>query len=283
MRADRKPRHLDALLVRRFRSKLMAWYERHGRRFEWRRDGRLSEYEIVITESLLQRTRAETVARFVGAFLKEFPSWNELAMASPARLEAYLRPIGLWRRRADTLLRLAAAVRDLGGLPATRESLERLPGVGQYIANAIMLMRDKRAEPLLDVNMARVLERFFGPRQMADIRYDPYLQSLSRRVVRSKQSHLVSWAILDLAAAACVSAIPRCEICPLSTDCLSAFKIKSRPPPRSFRVLAATMQKLASLPSTNEKTPSATKSAGSHDQRGSKRAGRPILRPKPRI
>lgn len=29
--------------------------------------------------------------------------------------------------------------------------------------------------------MARVLERYFGPRKLADIRYDPYLQDLATR------------------------------------------------------------------------------------------------------
>lgn len=43
-------------------------------------------------------------------------------------------------------------------------------------------------EPLVDVNMVRVLERFFGPRKLADIRYDSYLQTLARQVVEGEQS-----------------------------------------------------------------------------------------------
>ncbi len=100
-----------------------------------------------------------------------------------------------------------------------------LPGIGQYIASAVLLMLHDKAEPLLDSNMSRVLERYFGPRHLADIRYDPYLQELSRRVVKGHQSLALNWAILDLAALICLTLRPRCELCPLSRECKSAFRV----------------------------------------------------------
>jgi hypothetical protein len=58
---------------------------------------------------------------------------------------------------------------------------------GQYIANAVLLLCHGEPQPLLDVNMARVLERVFGPKKLADIRYDPYLQQLAMRIVQCKK------------------------------------------------------------------------------------------------
>ena len=43
-------------------------------------------------------------------------------------------------------------------LPCTREEVERLPGISQYMASAILLLCYGHNEPLLDVNMARILE-----------------------------------------------------------------------------------------------------------------------------
>jgi A/G-specific adenine glycosylase len=91
--------------------------------------------------------------------------------------------------------------------------------VGQYIANAAMLFGKHAAEPLLDVNMARVLERYFGPRTLADIRYDPYLQSLARWVISGSNPVRLNWAILDFAAAVCIVRNPSCGSCPLSSEC----------------------------------------------------------------
>lgn len=106
-----------------------------------------------------------------------------------------------------------------GRFPRHREEIERLPGVGQYVANAILLFCYDQPEPLLDTNMARVLERVYEPRRLVDIRYDPYLQALARRIVHCKRSRDINWAILDLAALVCVIRTPRCELCPLSTLC----------------------------------------------------------------
>ncbi|MDQ3111021.1 MAG: hypothetical protein M3R17_14095 [Bacteroidota bacterium] len=55
--------------------------------------------------------------------------------------------------------------------------------MGQYIANAVELVVFNQPSPLIDVNMARVIELFFGARKMADIRYDPWLQGLAYRLV----------------------------------------------------------------------------------------------------
>ena len=49
--------------------------------------------------------------------------------------------------------------------------------MAQYIANVVELIIFNQPSPLLDVNMARELERLFGARQMADIRFDTYLQN----------------------------------------------------------------------------------------------------------
>ncbi|HEX5733370.1 MAG TPA: hypothetical protein VF131_11105 [Blastocatellia bacterium] len=70
--------------------------------------------------------------------------------------------------------------------------------------------------------MARVLERFFGPRKLADIRYDPYLQSLAKKVVEGGNPIHLNWALLDHASLICKQGKPLCNICPLVSRCLYA-------------------------------------------------------------
>lgn len=200
---------------------MLIWYHGNGRRFPWRKKS-VSKYRLVISELLLQRTRAETVAAFFDTFISEYPSWRQLAQAKEIEISDVIRPIGLWNRRAVTLKCLACVMtRRNGRFPKGRKDIESLPGVGQYIANAILLMCHGHAEPLLDGNMARVLERVFGPRKLTDIRYDPYLQSLSRAVVLCKEPRKVNWAILDLGAAICLPRKPRCGDCPVMRICWS--------------------------------------------------------------
>lgn len=205
--------------VGRFRKYVLKWFEHGGRQFPWRRAS-ARPYARVVSEVLLQRTRAETVAKFMPSFLKQFPSWRHLDLASVFRMQASLRPIGLWRRRAEVLRALGHEMKNRHGrFPRRRIEIERLPGVGQYVASAVMLFYHGGREPLLDVNMARVLERCFGPRHLADIRYDPWLQRISREVVRHRQAISINWAVLDIAAAICTIRNPNCEVCPVRTLC----------------------------------------------------------------
>ena len=205
--------------IKFFRKSLLRWYKRNGRVFPWRNEP-ISEYEIVIAELLLQRTRAETVAIYYDKFINQFPSWSYLHDASHTDLEQYLKPIGLWQRRASTLKTLAEEiVSKKNRLPDSKEEIALLPGIGQYITNAILLICRGHKVPLLDGNMARVLERFFGQRKLVDIRYDPYLQELSKQVVNCKDSKTINWAILDFAPLVCKINNPSCCVCPLSLKC----------------------------------------------------------------
>lgn len=198
---------------------MLAWYDSHGRAFPWRRPS-ASTYRKIVAEILLQRTRAETVSTFFPAFASRFPSWKRLSQATEEDLRAFLQPLGLWRRRADTLQKLALEInRRRGRFPRTRDELQSLPGIGQYVANAVLVQVHGEPAPLLDGGMARVLERYFGARELVDIRHDPYLQDLSHRVVDHERPVEISWALLDLGAMICTPRKPRCDLCPVRRGC----------------------------------------------------------------
>lgn len=201
------------------RERLLAWFASHRWVFPWREPGRLA-YDLIVAEVLLQRTMAAKVAGIYSAFIGRYPSWDALARAKPGDLQESLRPLGLWQQKTEVLQSLAGVMASSGGsVPASRDALQTLPGVGQYIANAVLLVLHGKPEPLLDVNMARVLERVFGTRTSADIRDDPYLQTLSRRVVAGDRSLELNWAILDLGALVCRAGRPQCDDCPLQVGC----------------------------------------------------------------
>jgi A/G-specific adenine glycosylase len=204
--------------IKFFQKRLLKWYDENGRKFIWRRKG-LTNYQYVIAEVLLQRTKAETIAKFYPLFIQEFPNWQSLATADVKRIEEFLRPVGLYTQRSVRVKKLAEEmVRRNGRLPRDRKELESIPFMGQYIANAVELVIFNEPSPLVDVNMARVLERFFGPRKMADIRYDPYLQELSYKIVDHESAKKINWAVLDFAAAIC-KVRPLCESCLIRARC----------------------------------------------------------------
>ena len=85
--------------------------------FPWRKKG-LSNYQLVIAETLLQRTKADTVSKFYLQFIKDFPSWKSLVEAELEKIENQLKPLGLYKQRAMRLKKLAEEmVKRNGRLP----------------------------------------------------------------------------------------------------------------------------------------------------------------------
>ncbi|MCK6622151.1 MAG: hypothetical protein HUU32_17660 [Calditrichaceae bacterium] len=204
--------------IKYFQEKLLFWFKENGRAFPWR-DKKLTTYQKVVSEVFLQRTKAETVAKFYPKFIKNYPSWKSLVNAKQKDIEKYLKPLGLYKQRSHRLLELAKEMAKRNGrFPKDRQKLESIPFVGQYIANAILLLIHNEPQPLLDVNMARVLERFFEPRKLVDIRDDPFLQELSRKIVNHRESKLINWAIIDFATLICKKN-PLCDKCVLRSKC----------------------------------------------------------------
>lgn len=154
-----------------FQSEILKWYKENGRSFPWRNKS-ATNYQRIISEVLLQRTRAETIAKFYPLFIKKYPSWKQLGYATEQELQNNLKPIGLNKQRGSRLFKLAQELKKRNGrFPKERSEVEEIPMMGQYITNAYELFILKRPAPLLDVNMTRVLERYFGQRKLADIGY----------------------------------------------------------------------------------------------------------------
>jgi A/G-specific adenine glycosylase len=225
---DKKKIVISKKKIEFFQENILEWYVVNGRTFPWRKKG-LTHYQYIIAEVLLQRTKAETIAKFFLPFLKEFPNWKILANADIKKLEEYLKPVGLSRQRSKRLMSLAnEMIKRNGKLPRNRKELESIPFIGQYIANAVELIIYNKPSPLIDVNMSRLLERYFGKRKMADIRYDPYLQKLSYKIANHEKAKEVNWAILDFAALICKAPKPICKYCQFTATCPYFKEVKNK-------------------------------------------------------
>lgn len=213
--------------VKFVQKKLLKWFKANGRDFLWRNEA-ASNYVKIISEVLLQRTKAETVNKFLPKFLDSYPDWTSLGNANEAELIKILHPLGLSNQRGKRLFKPTQELKSKNWeFPKERLLVEEMPMMGQYITNAYELFILKNKAPLLDVNMARVLERVFGNRKLADIRYDPFLQLVAKKIANHPNPIEMNWAILDLGSKVCTSKKPECKICPLNKHCSFQLQIRN--------------------------------------------------------
>jgi A/G-specific adenine glycosylase len=211
------------------RRRLLDWVPRNGRDFPWRRNP--TPYNVLIAELLLHRTRADLVPPLFHRFLAAYPNPHTLARAESRNVAALLRPLG-FAHRARRLPELGRALveRHAGKVPASREELLALPGVGPYIANAVLAVAFARRMPLLDPNVIRVIGRVFGfHSERIRPRDDPRLWAFVRDLVPPREPGRFGLALVDLGALVCRSRRPRCFNCPLSPRC-RAFRLREVEP-----------------------------------------------------
>jgi A/G-specific adenine glycosylase len=113
-----------------------------------------------------------------------------------------------------------------GRVPAQREELLSLPGVSDYVADAVLSFAFGRRQAVVDNPIARVLARCFGLPEGPEARRNRDLRRLAQRFVGSDSaSH--NFALLDLADAVCRPRSPDHARCPLVAFCCEANRIGS--------------------------------------------------------
>jgi A/G-specific adenine glycosylase len=122
---------------------------------------------------------------------------------------------------AEILLQhLAQFIEERSGIvPSSRAELERMRGIGPYTASAVLAIVYGQAEPLVDVNTSRLLERFFGSSGDTQGSRQRLLHALALCLVGGERSLEVNWAALDCGALVCKARRPLCLECPLQARC----------------------------------------------------------------
>lgn len=204
---------------RRFRTRLLSWYRRHGRDLPWRKTD--DPYHILVSEIMLQQTQVDRVLPKYAEWLTKYPSMQALAEAPEHEVTSTWYPLGynIRPRRLQTIAREAVARYD-GRLPDDEETLLSFKGIGAYTAGAIRSFAFRQRAAILDTNVARVLFRVFvGEGDAKAHATRRHLWTLSEALVPHKHVFDFNQALMDLGAMVCTARQPKCLVCPMSDGC----------------------------------------------------------------
>ncbi|MCL1473630.1 A/G-specific adenine glycosylase [Argonema antarcticum] len=204
--------------VRWFRRQLKSWASGNLRNFPWRKTQ--DPYAILVAEFLLQKTNADTVAPVYQRFMERYPTLNALAAAPAEEVGTLLQPLGLAFRADRLRLSTQLILKNYKGkIPKTEAQLLKLPGVGKYTARSICAHAFGQRKAVLDNNVARILERFFGFCGGRVKWRSQELQEAAERAAPKTKVGTWNLALLDFAAAVCTARNPHCGECPLQEQC----------------------------------------------------------------
>lgn len=210
---------IEASEIGHFRNGLLDWYAANGRKFPWR-DTR-DPYLILVAEILLQRTRAQKVEEIFPLFAEAFPNVQSLASASLNRIADIIRPLGIAYRAARLQHIAKAIMEDFGGrIPNHRAELMRLPGIGDYTANAVLCFAYGQRLAVLDPTVVRVFERVFDVRsEKAKPTTDKRLWLFAEELLPVERFRDYNFALLDFGALVCTASKPKHDECPIRDIC----------------------------------------------------------------
>jgi len=201
--------------ITKAQTKVLPWFDEHRREFPWR-DHR-DPYKTMVAEVMLQQTQTGRVAPTYDAFLQHFPTISSLAHAPAMDVINAWRGLG-YNKRAVNLQRAAQAIEHdhLGIVPDDPGVLRKLPGIGDYSANAIACFAFDAQVPVVDVNVHRVLGRAALGKDDAPLQK---IELLAQRWLPAGRAYEWNQALMDIGAMLCRSEKPLCAQCPLRSAC----------------------------------------------------------------
>lgn len=118
-------------------------------------------YELLVAVVLSAQATDKSVNQATAALFKEFNTPEKMAKLGVQRLEGYLKTIGLYRTKARNVVALSKLLLEEHGgeVPAEREALERLPGVGRKTANVVLNTAFGQSTVAVDTHIFRVANR----------------------------------------------------------------------------------------------------------------------------
>ena len=143
-----------------FTKQLLKWAKNINRPMPWK--GEKNPYYIWLSEIILQQTRIAQGTPYYKAFVKTFPTVNELAVADEEVVLKLWQGLGYYSRARNLKKTARKIISNFGGiLPSNIDDLKTLPGIGAYTSKAIMAIAFNKPIVPLDFQSVQNLSASF--------------------------------------------------------------------------------------------------------------------------
>ena len=196
---------------------VLNWYDKNKRDLPWRKFK--DPYKIWLSEVMLQQTQVKTVIPYYERWLNEFGSIQNVANAELDSLLKLWEGLGYYSRCRNfhRASRIITKKYD-GKIPETYDEFIALPGVGKYIASAVLSIAHDIKIPAIDVNLKRVYARLLKIKQFTKYNL-ARIEKLGHELVQCGRPGDFNQAIMDIGSKLCRPFNPLCNVCPIRKHC----------------------------------------------------------------
>jgi len=218
-RSDVMKTTINSAFLKKYHPALLRWYDENQRRLPWRDTD--DAYSIWISEVMLQQTQVRTAIPYYNRFMHKFPTVHALANAHQQTILLMWEGLGYYSRARNLHRAANIIVQDYKGiLPQTWKQIRNLPGIGDYIAAAILSIAFSRPHAVLDGNVKRVIARLF----CVDIPVNrpsakKKFSAVAAEMLYHKDPGKYNQAVMELGALVCTPKSPDCARCPVKNLC----------------------------------------------------------------
>ncbi|MDA1195014.1 MAG: endonuclease III [Planctomycetota bacterium] len=178
-------------------------------------------FELTAATILSAQCTDERVNLVTPELFRRWPTPALLADAPLDAIEDVVRSTGFFRNKAKSLQGMARRVRDHygGEIPSAMEDLLTLPGVARKTANVVRGVIWGLADGVVVDTHVKRISTLLGWTDRSDpVHIERDLAALHPQEVWIELSHM----LIHHGRRICIARRPRCDECPLATDCPSA-------------------------------------------------------------
>ncbi|WP_404335517.1 endonuclease III [Sphingomonas sp. MMS12-HWE2-04] len=194
----------------------------------------VNDYTLLVAVVLSAQATDAGVNKATRRLFAEVDTPAKMVALGEEGLKRHIKTIGLFNTKAKNVIALSEAlIRDHGGeVPADRDALEELPGVGRKTANVVMNVAFGAETFAVDTHIFRVGNRTGLARGKTPLAVE---LKLEKAVPQPYRLHAHHWLILH-GRYVCKARTPECWRCIVADLC--AFKPKT-PAPRLRKPVGA--------------------------------------------
>ena len=176
-------------------------------------------FELLVVTVLSAQTTDRRVNAVRPTLFGAYPDAPAMAAADRGVLEGILGPLGFFRAKTESLLKLSAAlVADHGGqVPPRLSDLVKLPGVGRKTANVVLGNAFDIPGITVDTHVGRLSRRFGWTEETDPVKAEHALGELFAKRDWTMMSH----HLIFHGRRCCHAKKPACGACPVARWCPS--------------------------------------------------------------